>query len=168
MVNALLEKLFESERITFVKATMELVPDYLEMVNDIDRVARFISDRLTPYTEEEERTYMQDKIDNNAVMFSMIEKSTGKFIGNTEFFNRKDNDAEWGIVITAAMQNKGYGKETLLRMIDYGFNELGLERIRLSVFADNMRAYHVYSKCGFKEYDRNDIDIFMDIRKDKI
>lgn len=147
---------------------MDLVPDYLEMVNDIEHVARFISDRLTPYTEEEERAYMKDKIDNNAVMFSMIEKSTGRFIGNTEFFDRKDNDAEWGIVITASMQNKGYGKEALLRMIDYGFNDLGLERIRITVFVNNPRAFHVYEKCGFKEYHRNNVDIFMDMRIDGV
>ena len=161
-----MEQVFESERISFIKPTMDLVPDYLEMVNDIERVARFISDRRKPYTEEEERAYMQDKIDNNAVMFSMIEKSSGRLIGNTEFFDRKGDDAEWGIVITASMQNKGYGKEAALRMTDYGFNELELTRIRLSVYVDNPRAVHVYEQCGFKEYHRNKVDIFMDIRKD--
>ena len=159
------EKVFESERIDFIKPAMELVPDYLEMVNDIEHVARFIGDRREPLTEAEERAYMQDKIDNNAVMFSMIEKTSGKFIGNTEFFDLKDNDAEWGIVITYSMQDKGYGKEALLRMIDYGFNDLGLERIRITVFVDNPRALHVYEKCGFKEYHRNKVDIFMDIRR---
>ena len=84
-----MEKVFESERITFVKATMELIPDYLEMVNDIENVAKYISDRLEPYTLEEENKYMQDKLDSGATMYSMIEKSSGKFIGNTEFFDRK-------------------------------------------------------------------------------
>ena len=161
-----MEKVFESERILFVKATMDLVPDYLVMVNDIENVARFISDRRTPYTEEEEREYIQDKLDHDANIFSMIERSTGRFIGNTEFFNRKDNDAEWGIAITASMQDKGYGKEALRRMVEYGFDELGLERIRLTVFVDNPRAYHVYEECGFKEYCRNKVDVFMDIRKE--
>ena len=51
-------------------------------------------------------------------------------------------------------------------MIDYGFNDLGLERIRLVVFVANERAFHVYQQCGFKEYHRNKVDIFMDIRKE--
>ncbi|MBR3082052.1 MAG: GNAT family N-acetyltransferase [Clostridiales bacterium] len=161
-----METLFESERILFVKPTLDLVPEYLEMVNDIDRVARFIGDRREPYTEEEEIAYMTEKIEGGATMYSMIEKSTGKFIGNTEFFNRVYKEAEWGIVITASMQDKGFGKECLLRMIDHGFDELGLERIYLAVFADNARAFHVYEKCGFKEYDRNDVDIFMEILKE--
>ncbi len=162
-----METVFESERILFVKPTLDLVPEYLEMVNDIDGVARFIGERREIYTEEEEIAYMKEKIDGGATMFSMIEKSTGRFIGNTEFFNRVYKEAEWGIAITAAMQDKGFGKESLLRMIDYGFNDLGLERIYLEVYVKNPRAAHVYEKCGFKEYDRNETDIFMEILKDR-
>ena len=100
-------------------------------------------------------------------MYSMIEKVTGKFIGNTEFFNRVYKEAEWGIVMTRSMQDKGFGQEALRRMIDYGFDDLGLERIYLAVYTDNPRAAHVYEKCGFKEYDRTEKDIFMEIFKDK-
>ena len=161
-----MEILFESENILFIKPTLDLVPDYLEMINDIDRVAKYIADRREPYTEEEERAYMQEKLDSNATMFSMIEKSSGRFIGNTEFFNREGDEADWGIVMTYSMQNKGYGTEALKRCIDYGFNELGLRRIYLGVFVDNPRAIHVYEACGFKEYDRNDVDVFMEIIKE--
>lgn len=162
-----MEIVFESERILFIKPTLDLVPEYLEMVNDVEGVARFIGERREVYTEEEEIAYMKEKIDGGATMFSMIEKSTGRFIGNAEFFNRVYKEAEWGIAITASMQDKGFGKESLLRMIDYGFNDLGLERIYLEVYVKNPRAAHVYEKCGFKEYDRNETDIFMEIFKDR-
>ena len=158
-----METIFESERIIYVRPSFDLVPDYLEMVNDIERVARFIGERREPYTEEEERDYIKDKMDKDATMFSMLEKGTNKFIGNIEFFNRKDDEAEWGIVMTASMQNKGYGKEALRRSIEYGFDELGLSRIYLTVYADNPRAIHVYEQCGFREYDRNEVDVFMEI-----
>ncbi len=158
--------IFESENIIFVRPSMELVPDYLEMVNDIDNVARFIGDRREPLTEQQEIEYISDKMDNKATMFSMLEKSTGKFIGNVEFFNRVFEEAEWGIVITTSMQNKGYGTEALKRSVEYGFNELELTRIYLGVYADNPRAIHVYENCGFKEYDRNDVDVFMEINKE--
>ncbi len=158
--------IFESENIIFVRPSMELVPDYLEMVNDIDNVARFIGDRREPLTEQQEIEYISDKMDNKATMFSMLEKSTGKFIGNVEFFNRVFEEAEWGIVITTSMQNKGYGTEALKRSVEYGFNELELTRIYLGVYADNPRAIHVYENCGFKEYNRNDVDVFMEINKE--
>lgn len=158
--------ILESENINYIRPTMELVPEYLTMVNDIENVARFIGDRTEPYTEEQECDYIRDKMDNDATMFSMIDKASGKFIGNIEFFNRTFDCAEWGIVITADMQNKGYGKEALMRSVEYGFDILGLNRIFLAVYTDNERAIHVYQKCGFKEYDRNDTDVFMEIVKD--
>ena len=156
-----METVFESANIRYVKPTLELVPAYLEMVNDIENVARYIGDRREPLSYEEECKYIRERIDNHALLFSMIEKSTGSFIGNIEFFNHKGYESEWGIVITTSMQNKGYGKEALLRSVEYGFNEVGLERIYLIVYADNPRAIHVYEECGFTEYDRTDVDIFM-------
>ena len=158
---------FESENIRFVKFTEELADDYLKMVNDIENVARFIGDRREPLSEKDEIDYIKDKMDNDATMFSMLEKDTSEFIGNIEFFNRTFDAAEWGIVITTKMQNKGYGKEALMRSVEYGFNELGLNRIFLSVYADNPRAVHVYEKCGFKEFKRDDVDIFMELVKDE-
>ena len=157
--------IFESENIIYVRPSFDLVPQYLEMVNDIENVAKFIGERRTLLTEQEEIDYIKDKMDKDATMFSMLEKDTREFIGNIEFFNRVDDEAEWGIVITTNKQNKGYGKEALLRSVEYGFNELNLRRIYLSVYANNPRAIHVYENCGFKEYDRTDVDIFMEILK---
>ena len=157
-----MDVVFESERILYVQPSFDLIPDYLEMVNDIEHVSRFIGERREPYTEEEERKYMQNKIDQKATMFSMLEKTTRQFIGNIEFMNRKGDEAEWGIVMTHKMQDKGYGTEALKRSVEYGFGELGLRRIYLAVYTENPRAIHVYEKCGFKEYDRNDVDVFME------
>jgi diamine N-acetyltransferase len=158
--------IFESENIIYVRPSFDLVPDYLEMVNDIDNVARFIGERSEPLSEQQEIDYIKDKMDNNATMFSMLEKGTNKFIGNIEFFNRVFEEAEWGIVITTSMQNKGYGTEALKRSVEYGFNELGLTRIYLGVYVNNPRAIHVYENCGFKEYKRDDVDVFMEITKE--
>ncbi len=159
--------IFESENIIYVRPSFDLVPQYLEMVNDIENVAKFIGERRTLLTEQDEIDYIKDKMDKDATMFSMLEKDTREFIGNIEFFNRVDDEAEWGIVITSKMQNKGYGKEALRRSVEYGFNELDLKRIYLEVYANNPRAIHIYENCGFKEYDRTDVDVFMEILKDE-
>ena len=162
-----MELQFESDNIIYIRPPFDLIPEYLKMVNDIENVARFIGERREPLSEEDEYKYMKHTIDNKAEMFSMIEKNSGKLIGNIEFFNRVFGEAEWGIVITYDMQGKGYGTEALKWSVRYGFDVLGLDRIYLGVYADNPRAFHVYEKCGFKEYDRNDVDIFMEICKEK-
>ena len=156
-----MKTIFTSERIRFVAVTEQLVPDYLEMVNDIENVARLIGE---PISEEKEILWVRKKLAENALIFSMVEKESGAFIGNLEFMDVRDDEAELGIAITAGKQNRGYGKEAITALVDYGRKELGLNRILLKVFPDNARAIHVYEQCGFREYDRTDEDVLMEVR----
>ena len=55
--------IFESENIIYVRPSFDLVPQYLEMVNDIENVAKFIGERRTLLTEQEEIDYIKDKMD---------------------------------------------------------------------------------------------------------
>ncbi len=160
-----MKQIFESENISFVRVTESLVKDYLTMVNDIENVGRFIGRRLEPISEEKEIKWVREKQAEQSVLFSMLEKKTGAFIGNIELMDVADGAGELGIAITAAMQEKGYGTEAIPAMVQYGMETLGLLRIFLKVYPDNARAIHVYEKCGFREYDRTADDVFMEIIK---
>ena len=46
-------------------------------------------------------------------------------------------------------QNQGYGTAAVRLAVQFGFDELNLNRIGLHVFAGNERAIHVYEKAGF-------------------
>lgn len=160
-----MQKVFESENISFIKINEALVAEYLDMVNDIEHVARYIGKRQTPYSMEEELEFVRSKIAEQAVTFSMLEKSTGEFIGNIEFMDIKDGNSELGIAITAKKQNMHYGTEAIRRMLEYGFENFGLKRVFLKVYPFNERAIHVYEKCGFVKYDVVDEDIFMEVTR---
>ena len=159
-----MKQLFESDRIRYVEVSEELVPDYLRMVNDLEHVGRFIGRRTEPVSEEKERKWVREKLVEKAVLFSMIEKSSGAFIGNIELMDLRDTEAELGIAITAAKQDLGYGTEAIRAVTDYAFDQLGLKRVFLKVYPDNARALRVYVKCGFREYDRTEEDVFMEVR----
>ena len=160
-----MQPIFESPHISFIRVSESLLPDYLAMVNDIDRVARFIGRRLDPIPAEKERQWVRQKLAEKAVLFSMLEKGTGAFIGNIELMDVANGAGELGIAITAAMQDKGYGTEAIPAMVRYGMDTLGLRRIFLKVYPDNARAIRVYEKCGFREYDQTADDVFMEIVK---
>ena len=155
--------IFESKNIRFVEVTELLLKEYITMVNDIENVARWIGKRTEAISEEKEMKWVRSKLEEKAPVFSMVEKKSGEFIGNVEFMDMDESVAELGIAITAKKQNMGYGKEAVSAIVRYGMNELGLKRIFLKVYPDNMRAIHVYEQCGFQEYDRTDEDIFMEI-----
>ena len=160
-----MQPIFESENISFVRVSEKLLPDYLAMVNDWERVGKLIGSRRDLISEEKERRWVQKKLAEGAALFSMLEKDTGAFIGNIELMDIADGAGELGIAVTAAMQDKGYGTEAVRAMVDYGMDTLGLRRVFLKVFPDNARAIRVYEKCGFREYDRTEDDVFMGVTK---
>lgn len=51
------------------------------------------------------------------------------------------NREQWG---------KGYGREAITLTLNYGFDELNLHRIQLSVFEYNTRGIALYEKLGFR------------------
>jgi RimJ/RimL family protein N-acetyltransferase len=50
--------------------------------------------------------------------------------------------------------NKGYGTETAMLLLDYGFRALGLHNIMLTAFSYNERGLRAYTRAGFKEFGR--------------
>ena len=158
-------QVFESERIRFVKITEALLADYLAMVNDMERVAPFIGRRTEPFTEAQELAWVRRKQEDDGPYFSMIEKESGEFIGNIELMDVHDGVGELGVAITAAKQDMGFGTEAIPALVRYGMERLGLKRIFLKVYPDNLKAIRVYEKCGFRAYDRTGEDIFMEIRR---
>ncbi len=157
-----MKTVFETEHIRFVKVTEELVDEYLAMINDIEHVGRFIG-RTKTITRQDAAAWVQEKITENAPLFSMLEKESGAFIGNIELMDVNDGVGELGISIRAVMQDKGYGKEAIPAYIEHETKRLGLTRIFLKAYPDNARAIHVYELCGFREYDRTEEDVFMEI-----
>ncbi|MBQ7595803.1 MAG: GNAT family N-acetyltransferase [Clostridia bacterium] len=161
-----MEQIFESKNIRFVKVSEHLIKDYLVMINDFENVQKLIrrtSVPHEPYTKEQETDWVKRKLEENACIFSMLEKKTGSFIGNIELMDLNDSEGELGIAITAKKQNLGYGTEAIFAMTEYGCGHLGLKRIFLKANPENKRAIHVYEKCGFREYNRTDEHVFMEI-----
>lgn len=163
-----LKTVFESERINFVKLSERLVPEYLAMINDVEHVQKQIRRTYVPrdpFTEEQEIEWVRKNLEEKALAFSMIEKVSGDFIGNIDLRNRQGAEAELGIAITAKKQNMGYGTEAVAAVIGYGMDRAGLKRITLRANPDNKRAIHVYEKCGFREYDRTEEHVLMELTR---
>ena len=158
-----MKQFFESENIRFVEVSEDLIPDYLVMVNDYEHVNRFIGGMSRTFTAEQEAEWVREKLQENAAVWSMLEKRSGRFIGNIELMDLTDTQGELGIALTAAMQDRGYGTEAVRALIRYGLDQLKLRRIFLRTHPDNARAQHVYRKCGFTEYDRDPDHVYMEL-----
>ena len=66
--------------------------------------------------------------------------------------DREAEQAEFVIFIgEEEWLGRGIGEEAAKLILDYGFEELGLHKIKLRVLADNKRAIASYQKAGFVE-----------------
>lgn len=144
-----MKKVFESEKIDYINVSLDLVDDYLIMVNDPE-IQKFISKKTKVYSKEDEINWVNSKLEEGAVVFSMISKEDGSYIGNVELMDIENGSAEVGLCITKTMQNKHYGTEALKEIINYAFLELGLNRLTATIFSNNVRSLHNVEKLGFK------------------
>ncbi len=65
--------------------------------------------------------------------------------------DRKNRHASLGICVgEKCVWDQGVGTAALRLLLGWCFDELGLHRVELSVFADNARARRCYEKVGFR------------------
>ena len=75
--------------------------------------------------------------------------SEGRIVGHTALFPIDPQKCEMLVVVWPRFQNVGVGTELTRTCIRMGC-ELGFERIWLPVDSTNVRAKHIYRKCGFR------------------
>ena len=94
------------------------------------------------------------------------------YIGTVELYDLRGTSATLGIIIGERSHwNRGYGPEAMHALLDHAFRELGLDKVRLSTFADNERAQAAFRKAGFREVRRvpareGRTDVQMEIWRD--
>lgn len=116
------------------------------------------------YTLDAEKQYLESPSDTSACSFIIVTLSENKLIGTVslEKINNINRTATLGIFIgDKDYRNSGYGTEAIRLILDFGFNYLNLNNIKLDVMSFNERAQNCYKKCGFKEYGRRRKCVFV-------
>jgi len=88
-----------------------------------------------------------------AVGFCVTDRISGRLVGHVTLFGAKllTRAATLTVMIGSEHTGSGYGTDAVRTLVDYGFREMGLNRIELHVFAYNARARATYRKVGFVE-----------------
>lgn len=88
--------------------------------------------------------------DDTVVRLVMVAED--RVIGDINLFeiDMRNRSARLGLSIWRAEdRNRGYGSDAVTALVRWGFRELSLHRIELSVDPANARAIRVYEKIGF-------------------
>lgn len=143
------------EKIYLSPRNLEDAEKYVEWLNDFE-TTDYIGRSHQILTIESEKKYLESTMEEEAV-FGIIDIKEDKLIGTLglhqiDHFKRT---ATLGIFIgDKEYRGKGYGTEAIKLILDYGFNYLNLNNIKLDLMEFNERALACYKKCGFKEYGR--------------
>lgn len=118
-----------------------------------------------PFTRESHEHWIHTMVETGRVVQMMIcETESDRPVGSVYLrdIDRRHQKAEYGIFIgVPEARGKGYGTLAARLMVRYAFEEMGLHRLFLRVFADNVQAIRSYEKAGFarEAYLRDDVCI---------
>jgi RimJ/RimL family protein N-acetyltransferase len=127
------------------------LPDYVRWFNDPE-VTEFTAAEAGNCTLEGEQEWFAKISAPNCSDRHWVIEVNGRHIGNCALMlgGYKDTGA-FGIVIgEKTAWGKGHGTAALAEVLQIGFAELGLHRIHLDAFANNVRGIRCYEKCGFR------------------
>lgn len=101
--------------------------------------------------------------DSKFLGFSIV-SDEGEYMGAVSLFNIKNESAELYIYVIPQAMGKGYAWYGLKKIIQIGFEQLGLSNLYWSVERDNKRAINFFDKHNFHEV----LDIPDDILNHRI
>ncbi|MEC1372923.1 GNAT family protein [Heyndrickxia sp. FSL K6-6286] len=148
--------------------TTELPKVYLRelTLNDVEDRFRWCLDKevtkhlnmpekYPPFSKEETMSWIKMCINKtNGYEQKAIETEEGKHIGWIDLKNidKLNKHAELGVAIgDKTYWGKGYGFSAMKEMLQWGFNELDLNKIWLRVEVDNEKAIKSYKRIGYVE-----------------
>ncbi len=121
-------------------------------VNEEETVRYLSNIFLYPQSEEQTRDFLERAMSDEWKGFVIAEKETGDYIGQIDFVELDEINGygEIGIVIgDPELTSRGIGTEALKLILDFGFNNLRLNRIELVCWSFNKRGQKAYEKAGF-------------------
>lgn len=89
---------------------------------------------------------------NQEITWGICLKESGRLIGTCSLgnFDKPSRRSEIGYAINHAEWNKGYATEAIKGVLDYGFNQLNLNRIEAMITPGNDSSVRVLEKLNFQ------------------
>ena len=152
-----------AEEIYLRPMTMEDTENIIRWRNSEAVCKRFIYQK--PFTKESHENWIKNMIDTGKAVQKIICLKEGDVPVGSVYIRDIDathHKGEYGIFIgEESARGKGVGTAAAKMMIQTAFQEMGLHRLFLRVFADNRQAIKSYEKAGFvrEAYLKDDVCI---------
>jgi RimJ/RimL family protein N-acetyltransferase len=147
--------ILQGERIRLRALEDDDLPDLVRWWRDPEwAVLQQLTVRPRPAADvvEQFRTWSANEA-TGGVGFCVTDRTSGRLLGHVTLYGATllTRAATLTVMIGSEHVGSGYGTDAVRVLVDYGFREMGLNRIQLHVFASNARARATYRKVGFIE-----------------
>ena len=146
----------KTQRLNIRPLKTEDLPDWLEFVKDEDSYKYL--DYYAPDDEGAISWLANRKIfrltnpKGSLALGLELQKDT-KLIGHLSFYlsdTEEHRQGAFSIMMHPAYRRQGYGTEALLSLFDFGFNDIALHDIRVSIHSLNIAGRRMVEKAGMK------------------
>jgi RimJ/RimL family protein N-acetyltransferase len=102
-------------------------------------------------TEQFLQVYRVRNLQPDRLDLAVVDQASGGCVGEVVLnqWDEGNRSCNFRTLIGPGGRDRGLGTEALRLIVGYGFEQLGLHRISLEVYAFNPRARRVYEKAGF-------------------
>lgn len=148
----------ETERLILRRMNYNDINDLFEMRKD-PRMIEHVDGKVEQNLDET-KIYinkMNRGVDDNRWIIWAIEyKQFNKVIGTISIWkiNEEKNSGELGYGIIPDYQGQGLMKESLLSVIEYGFNTVKLKELNAYTEEKNLRSIKLLESCNFREVNK--------------
>lgn len=142
-----------SDRLLFRRLTKADVSErYVSWLNDPE-INQYLETRFSPQTVQSCESFVEDMSRNGAnYLLGIFDKISHQHIGNIKlgFINTHHRSGQLSLFIGEKdYWGKGYATEAIRCITQWGFNELGLERIEAGCYDANMGSLRAFLKVGY-------------------
>jgi len=141
-----------TERLNLIEITQSHLRDYYEIFKE-EKVTKYYN--IMPFGQiEDARKYIdwfQSRYKEGlGIRWGIQIKGDNRIIGTAGFNNFQINHrSNIGYDLHCNYWKKGFVTEALSQIVDYGFNEIGVNRIEAEVMQGNVASERVLQKLGF-------------------
>ncbi|MHA7290648.1 GNAT family N-acetyltransferase [Arthrobacter sp. MDT3-24] len=125
-------------------------PEMLRFTGSVHTAAE--AEGRLPHLDAATRQWYETRADQaDRLDLAIVDPSTDKCVGEVVLneLSAHNDSCNFRILIGVDGRNRGIGSEATLMLLDYAFSATSLNRVDLEVYAFNLRARHVYERCGF-------------------
>ena len=141
-------KIFESERLIIRTLSNEDADLYFDMMSN-KNVMRLIPSEVM--TREESDAHLQVFLDSDysisdTKVWAITLKGENEFIGLCAFLKNDENQDEIGYRLREKFWRRGFGTEITKELLNYGFNQMNMQKITADVNTVNLNSVKILEK----------------------